>query len=106
MYRTNYVGRTVMIQFKIPAALVFMTVVTACAVADPTPPEPPNPYPQLPLQVVETAATYQDLSTAFLDPTDNCFWYMHAGVVETTRLPLRNAAGAQLCMAVPEATPA
>lgn len=95
-----------MTDLKMPAALLTMTVVTACAVVDPTPPEPESPYPQLPLQVVERAATYQDLSTAFMDPTDNCFYYMHAGVVETTRLPLRNAAGAQLCIISPQAQPA
>lgn len=88
-----------MTHLKMPAALLTMTTATACAVVDPTPPEPESPYPQLPLQVVETAATYQDLSTAFLDPTDNCFWYIHTGVVETTRLPLKSRAGTRICQA-------
>lgn len=86
-----------MTQLKIPATLVLVTLATACAIVEPEPPEPPNPYPQLPVQVVEMAASYQDLSSAHLNPTDNCYWYQHGGVVETTPLPLRTPSGAHLC---------
>ncbi|MDF1671217.1 MAG: hypothetical protein P1U83_16565 [Roseovarius sp.] len=54
--------------------------------------------PPLPENIVELAAPNQDLATAYLRPEDNCYWYMHAGPVETTPLPLRTAAGSPICV--------
>jgi len=54
--------------------------------------------PPLPENIVELAAPNQDLATAFLRPEDNCYWYMHAGPVETTPLPLRTAGGNPICV--------
>lgn len=62
-------------------------------------------YPQLPIAVVDLAAPYQNLAEADLNPADNCYWYRHYGVVETTWLPLRTPRGAHICqVATPEAT--
>ncbi|MDA7429161.1 hypothetical protein PGB28_11885 [Primorskyibacter aestuariivivens] len=54
--------------------------------------------PQLPENIVELAAPNQDLATAYFRPEDNCYWYMHAGPVETTPLPLRTAGGNPICV--------
>lgn len=53
--------------------------------------------PHLPEQIVALAGPNQDLSTAYLRPEDNCYWYIHAGQVETTPLPLRTADGNPIC---------
>ncbi|WP_410468959.1 hypothetical protein [Sulfitobacter litoralis] len=54
--------------------------------------------PPLPENILELAAPNQDLTTAYLRPEDSCYWYMHAGPVETTPLPLRTAAGNPICV--------
>lgn len=51
----------------------------------------------IPDQVVAIAAPYQDLATARLRAEDGCFWYMHAGPVETTLIPLRTVQGNPIC---------
>ena len=56
----------------------------------------------LPPAVVELAGPNQDLSTARRFESDNCYWYDHKGVVETTPLPLRTAGGQHICVAVEE----
>lgn len=82
--------------FRIALPLLALTAMTACDVA----PGGVN----LPPAVVELAGPNQDLSTARrLD--DNCYWYDHKGVVETTPLPLRTAGGQQICVAPEEAAP-
>lgn len=43
----------------------------------------------------------QNLMTARLDPADQCYWYDHAGPVETTLVPLRAANGNHICNARP-----
>ena len=58
------------------------------------------PYP-IPDEVVAIAGPGQDLTTARLDPADGCYWYDHAGPVETTLVPLRAANGNQICNAKP-----
>ncbi len=58
--------------------------------------------PRLPESVIELAGPNQDLSTARVLETDNCYWYDHKGVVETTPLPLRTAGGQQICLAKEE----
>lgn len=52
-------------------------------------------------EVRALAAPGQDLTTARLRPDDNCYWYDHAGPVETTPLPLRSAEGSQICARSP-----
>lgn len=64
-----------------------------------------EPAPTLPESVVAIAAPNQDLSTARLRETDNCYWYDHRGVVETTALPLRSKSGNHICIKT-EAAPA
>ena len=51
----------------------------------------------LPEAVVEMAAPYQNLAAVRLLPDDRCFWYQHAGPVETTLLPLRTVNGNKIC---------
>lgn len=91
-----------MAYFKKSASLVLLTVAAACAVQEPVPDNPPNPYPSLPESVVALAAPHQNLADAQLNPADNCYWYRHVGVVETTWLPLKTTTGAQICQAVPD----
>ena len=54
--------------------------------------------PPVPEQIAALAAPNQDLATARLRPEDNCYWYMHAGPVETTPLPLRTSGGNPICI--------
>lgn len=56
----------------------------------------------VPEGVAAIAAPYQDLRTARVRPEDGCYWYSHAGPVETTLLPLRTVDGRPIC-AVTEA---
>lgn len=51
----------------------------------------------VPESVLGLAAPYQDVSQVKLDPQTNCFWYLHAGPVEDTYLPLRTANGNPIC---------
>lgn len=51
----------------------------------------------IPEAVAARAAPGQDLSSARLDPDDNCYWYEHKGPVESTLVPLRTVGGAPLC---------
>lgn len=53
----------------------------------------------VPEAVLELAAPYQDLETARLRAEDGCYWYLHAGRVETTLLPLRTVDGRPICTA-------
>ena len=59
----------------------------------------------LPEAVVGMAAPYQNLAAVRLLPDDGCFWYQHAGPVETTLLPLRTVKGNKIC-AKPQSEPA
>ena len=54
--------------------------------------------PPVPEQIAALAAPNQDLTTARLRPEDNCYWYLHAGPVETTPLPLRTVGGNPICV--------
>lgn len=51
----------------------------------------------VPEQVLAIAAPYQDLNAVRFGPDDNCYWYRHAGPVETTWLPLRTVNGNPIC---------
>jgi len=57
----------------------------------------PRVLSELPEEVVALAAPYQNLQNVELRPDDGCFWYLHEGPVETTRLPLRTAEGRPIC---------
>ena len=51
----------------------------------------------IPEEVAQIAAPYQDLTSARLRPEDGCYWYLHAGPVETTLIPLRDTQGRIIC---------
>ena len=81
------------------AILTATTLATAgCAARNPEPVEEASPYP-IPPEVIAIAGPDQDLFSAEFDETDGCYWYYHAGQVETTRVPLRAANGNQICNA-------
>lgn len=56
---------------------------------------------RVPDEVFNMAAQWQNLATVRLLPEDGCYWYEHAGPVETTLLPLRTPDGRPICNAVP-----
>lgn len=58
---------------------------------------------EVPEGVRLAAAPYQDLTTVQLR-SDGCYWYRHAGPVETTYLPLRTVEGRPICTRAPEDT--
>ncbi len=47
--------------------------------------------------VTELADPRQNLATARLRETDNCYWYEYQGPVETTLLPLKTVDGRPIC---------
>ena len=69
-------------------------------------PMPPEPDPatetgfitNLPEQVIALAAPDQNLQAVRI-MDDGCYWYEHAGPVETTMLPLRTPSGSPICTA-------
>lgn len=81
------------------ATLVLITAGCAPGVME-TSSDDSSPYP-IPEQVVAIAGPGQNLMTARLDPADQCYWYDHAGPVETTLVPLRAANGNHICNARP-----
>ncbi|NDV02730.1 hypothetical protein [Pseudoroseicyclus tamaricis] len=94
-------------------ALGTTLMLTACvAIAPPPPPAPPvpelppEPGSQLPPEVRSIVAPGQDLTTAYLRPTDNCYWYSYTGPVETTELPLRSINDNPICLGAGSAIPA
>ncbi len=62
----------------------------------------PQPVPD---PVIALADPSQNLQTARLRPEDGCYWYLHAGPVETTLIPLRTVEGRPICTASGAATP-
>lgn len=50
----------------------------------------------LPDNVLQIVAPNQNLASARL-AEDGCYWYRHAGPVETTMLPLRTREGRPIC---------
>lgn len=80
------------------ALALTVLVLGACAAPyDGTASGPAGEGVTIPQAVVDIAAPYQDLTTARLRPEDGCYWYLHAGPVETTSLPLRTPDGRQIC---------
>jgi hypothetical protein len=59
--------------------------------------------PDLPESVRAIAAPGQNLDQVVFLEDDNCYWYEHAGPVETTLLPLRTARGNAICAEQPTA---
>lgn len=66
-----------------------------------------SPRQQQMQEVASLAAPFQNISTAILNPNDNCFYYTHVGPVETIQLALRTPNGSPICSAPPviEETP-
>lgn len=48
--------------------------------------------------VLAVVGPNQDLTTARLLPEDGCYWYEHAGPVETTLIPLLSKSGRPICV--------
>ncbi len=55
----------------------------------------------VPEGVLSIADPRQDLTQVVLLEEDNCYWYSHAGPVETTLLPLRTSQGRPICAPKP-----
>ena len=88
-------------QIRTAAIALTLLVLAGCAAQRPDiAAEEASPYP-IPNEVVAIAGPNQDLTTARLDPADDCYWYYHAGPVETTLVPLRAANRNQICNAKP-----
>ncbi|MEM6728387.1 MAG: hypothetical protein AAF618_07800 [Pseudomonadota bacterium] len=68
------------------------------AACEPTPPTTiGGSFPDVPEAVVALADPSQNVATARVLPADGCYWYEHAGPVETTLLPLRTIKGNPIC---------
>ena len=83
------------------SAGIGLALITVAACARPLPPipaEPPFFLTEVPAEVVAMAAPYQNLQLVRLKPEDGCYWYQHAGPVETTLLPLRTPEGRPICL--------
>ncbi|NHF74425.1 hypothetical protein [Paracoccus xiamenensis] len=86
-------------QKRTAAIAVTLFVLAGCAAQTPdVAVEEASPY-AIPPEVIALAGPNQDLFSAEFDATDGCYWYYHAGQVETTRVPLRAANGNQICNA-------
>ena len=78
-------------------ALAAAPILAACT----PPPEPTDvaaTFDNVPPQVVEMAAPYQNVASARLLDA-GCYWYSHSGPVETTLLPLKTRDGRPICLA-------
>ncbi|MBJ2153438.1 MULTISPECIES: hypothetical protein [Paracoccaceae] len=82
-------------KLKIFGMMAATSALGACTLQTEQSPVTPPPVPE---NIVALAAPYQNVQTARLMPDDNCYWYEHAGQVETTLLPLNTAAGRQICV--------
>ncbi|QPM92039.1 hypothetical protein [Pseudooceanicola algae] len=70
----------------------------ACAIPVAGPADPDTGLSaEMMTQLITMAAPYQDLQSVRLRPEDGCYWYRHAGPVETTMLPLRTVDGRPIC---------
>jgi hypothetical protein len=78
---------------RVSAVICAATALGACAGT----PNNSDGRPALPDAVLELAAPHQDVASARLRPEDGCYWYVHAGPVETTLLPLRTPEGNPIC---------
>lgn len=71
-------------------------LLSACAVSNPSP-TLESEESAVPEAVVQLAGPDQNVQTARILPSDNCYWYEYVGVVETTLLPLKTADGRRIC---------
>lgn len=76
---------------------VGLMALAACEPVEGTDGAQPGYAVTLPEEVIAMAAPHQDLSSARILPEDGCYWYSHAGPVETTLLPLRTKSGNPIC---------
>jgi len=83
------------------AALALALPALAACATDPLRTEPGGFLADVPEEVVALAAPGQDMSRVRLRPDDNCFYYLYAGPVEDTMIPLRSARGNPICTEAP-----
>lgn len=82
---------------RLLAAGTLMLALGACVA--PQPPEPETNagfITNLPAEVISLADPDQNLQAVKI-MDDGCYWYQHAGPVETTMLPLRTPSGSPIC---------
>lgn len=83
---------------RILCAAFAVPILGSCSASfDPTGSTGDGAVGDLPEVVAAIAAPYQDLQSARLRPEDGCYWYLHAGPVETTLIPLRTLEGRPIC---------
>jgi hypothetical protein len=81
---------------KTLAAGAMMLALAACAAPMPAPETDTGFITNLPAQVISLADPTQNLQAVRI-MDDGCYWYEHAGPVETTMLPLRTPSGSPIC---------
>lgn len=86
---------------RLHTALLIPVLLMGLAACDPAAFAPPGTAApsSVPEGVRAMAAPGQNVDTARVLPEDNCYWYEHAGPVETTLLPLRSVEGRPICTA-------
>jgi hypothetical protein len=78
------------------AAGAVMLALGACVAPMPEPETETGFITNLPAQVIALADPTQNLQAVRI-MDDGCYWYEHAGPVETTMLPLRTPSGSPIC---------
>ncbi|GEM_PF-657299 len=78
--------------------IVASAMLTSCGITNLEGPDDRYEVGNIPENVAAIAAPGQDLSTARLLSEDDCYWYKHAGPVETTLVPLRATGGRPICV--------
>lgn len=86
------------------AAMAALSVLAGCGVKTVSEEDDPYRIGYVPDNILAITAPQQDLTTARLDPADNCYWYQHQGPVETTLVPLRSVGGGAICIVRQPAT--
>lgn len=84
-----------------PITALVSTALTLAACAMPQSQFPVNEQgyiKEVPASIASLTAPEQDLTRVQLRPEDRCFWYMHAGPVEDTMIPLRATGGNPICI--------
>ncbi|RKF16208.1 hypothetical protein D6850_01170 [Roseovarius spongiae] len=92
-----------MMKKRIAGLLGLSLAVAGCVetaeMASPARPNVPRVLSTVPENIKEMAAPSQDLTSVRVAPEDGCLWYLYAGPVETTWLPLRTRDGRPICTA-------
>ena len=83
---------------KTVTAGAMMLALAACAAPMPAPETDTGFITTLPAEVISLADPDQNLQAVRI-MDDGCYWYEHAGPVETTMLPLRTPSGSPICTA-------